>query len=861
MKLKGNETIASEVGTYFGTLTWIDWEHNRGKVLLDAKPGEDPVEADCTFRFAGQHWIWNMDAYPEEDIASHSAFAFCHGDRVMLIHPAPPKMVEGANGQTVADPDSPKYAAVAVLNETDDGQGNRQVEFVKRKVWPLYRLGHEAVVLNFKYAALGDQGSGFPFISDDGRREYQNPFIDQHGHRRAFGTPMIDGGTGNPRLVVTRETVGRQTVFTPHAVHEFCESDDNIPYVPDVLMQVTPNWRGRIVGWSAEDEILIDNIPVAKVTGAADIETLIVPSWKAVTRKVIHLNETGNILTVLFVTIDCNFDWRPRAKSGNPNGAEAEFWYPPLYAFYVQSGSVQLDELCIYAAMETPRAELPTIRLREDVEASWKWQDLQRQERNYILNNQLDNFGGGVEVVFPGQEREFYFWGGVVMTGTSDPGKRRKISLVVSSDDAGNIKTEKRIGQLELFAPFNEDNLTAYVTHAERTVTNGDGTTSTERYISKDYARLKKTVSEEAARVGESTLTVEVSGTDSYDVDPSTGKAYYNTTLTKSYWHRGPEGYFKIAEERQDLSGRQDTFRSGENTVRATMTMIVFTHIDLVHGVYGYWDVTWLDDVLCDDVAPYNTHGGNNTGKNVVWKHYVKSARGYTVTHWAEEPIPYGDGNDTNIITNLAPLARLVRFSILNNPGTPGFAPEGQHYCHNIWNLPRFRIDDMELTPDMRVIDIVNDRRHRYKNYIHIPAYHSLAPENDIYTWLQGTTWRHGTKRKEVQHAKSPLYNFALTPLSKEIGIWPYYKNVCLGYGGDFLADSGSVDSNRNFAGILYSEGMEFEGAAYGFGEFNYIVRFSRASGGETYPEQCASPGFANLLKCTGRTDATISLD
>lgn len=864
MKLKGNETIANEVGTHIGTLTWIDWEHNRGRVTLDPKPGADPaaepVEVECAFRYAGQHWIWNMDAYPEEDIASHSAFAFCMGDRVMLLHPVP---------ATAEDPERPKYVAVAILKEEDDGQGGKTVTLEKRRVWPLYRLGHEAFVLNFKYAGLGGKGAGFPFISNDGRRDLQNPYTDQRGHTRAFGTPERDGGTGNPRLVVTREEAyvpgyppwyGKVPVFIPHATHEFAEPGEDIPYVPDALMQTTPNYRGRIIGWSAEDEILIDNIPVARVTGAEDIEA-IVPSWKAVTRKFVYLDETNNTLTALFVTMDCNFDWRPRERSGNPNGAEAEFWYPPLYAFYVQSGLTELSSLCVHAAMETPREELPVIALREDAAASWKWQDLQRQEPNYILNNQADNFSGGVEIAFPGHEAEIFFWGGVIMTGTAEPGRRRKIGLRLKSADDGSVRVEKFIGDLELFSPFNEDNLEAYVEHADRVYTNSEGTEVTERYIAKDYARLKRPVSEEAARSGETALIVEVSGVDSYVVDENSYMATYDTDLRKRYLHRGPTGEFVIAEEMQTLTGGQDILHTEAetNTVRATMSMIVFTHIDLLHGVYGYWDVTWLDDVLCRDIAPHNTNGGNNTGKNVIWNHWVKSAKGAYMTHRSEGPVPYGSGNDDAVIINLAPLARLIRYSIRNNPGTPGYEPWLAHYCHNIWNLPRFRVDDMELTPDMRVIDIINDRQHRYKWYIHVPAYYSRAPENDIYSWLQGTTWLHGTKRKQEAQAKSPLYDFSLTPLTKEVGVWPYFKNVCLGFGGDFLVYSGSVDTNRNFAGILYTDAMKFEGAAYGDGDFSYTVSFDRQS--NPYPQRCSSPGMEKLFTCTGRNDATISAD
>lgn len=887
MKLHPNEIIKGEVGTWIGTLIWIDWENNLGRAVLDQPPGTDtggePKEIECTFRYAGQHWVWNMNAYPAEDIASHSAYAFCVGDRVVLLHPVPPKMIPDPNDpwHKIPDPNSPKYAAVAVLKEEDDGSGGKITTLEKRKVWPLYRIGHEAFVLNFKYSGLGDKGAAFPFISDDGRRDLINPFFDLADNTRAFGTPVQAGGTGNPRLVVTREVLydwiyGDIALFIPHAIHEFSEPGEDIPYVPDVLMQTIPNFRGRIMGWSAEDEILIDNIPVARVESATDLEATIIPSWKAVTKKFLYIDEPHNILTVLFVTMDCNYDWRPWEKSGNsngenkpndennPNDEKPTYWYPPLYAFYVQTGSTELSSLCIYAAMETPREELPRITLVENRAASWLWNDLRRQEPNYILNNQADNLSAGVEIVLPGQEKEVYFWGGVVMTGMSDPGKRRKIGLVIKSSDDGSIRVEKRIGELELFSPFTSENLDAYVRHANRVYVNTEGEEVAERYIAEDYARLKRPVSEEVSRHGNASMVVEISGVDSYKVNETTYMATYDTDLRKRYLHKGPPGDFVIAEEKQILKGDQDILhqQSEQDTVRATISMIVFTHIDLLHGVYGYWNVTWLDDVPCKDVAPYNTHGGNYTGKNVIWEHFITSAKGTITTHIAEAPIPHGsDDDDNSIITNLAPLARLIRYSVLNNPGTPGFEPWGAHYCHNVWNLPRFKIDDMELSPEMRIIDIYNDRQHRYKWYMHFPQYYSSAIENDIYSWLQGTTEIHGTMRRKIGARRSPLYEFGMAPINKNLGIWPYPKNVCLGYGGDFLEVIDSVDIDRNFASVLYTDAMEFEGMATGSGDFVYTVSFGPRSGNTPTPSRVSSPGMEYLPFCTGRTDATITMD
>lgn len=101
-------------------------------------------------------------------------------------------------------------------------------------------------------------------------------------------------------------------------------------------------------------------------------------------------------------------------------------------------------------------------------------------------------------------------------------------------------------------------------------------------------------------------------------------------------------------------------------------------------------------------------------------------------------------------------------------------------------------------------------------------------------------------------------YEFSLHPLpSKEPGVWPYIKNRCLETGGNYLSRSDEVWFEAGANAILFSECMEYEGAAL-LGEFAYSVRLK--SDGEQ-AVRVASPGFENLLKCTGRTDAVISTD
>lgn len=101
-------------------------------------------------------------------------------------------------------------------------------------------------------------------------------------------------------------------------------------------------------------------------------------------------------------------------------------------------------------------------------------------------------------------------------------------------------------------------------------------------------------------------------------------------------------------------------------------------------------------------------------------------------------------------------------------------------------------------------------------------------------------------------------YTFALHPLpSKEPGVWPHIKNRCLESGGNYLHYDEEVWFEAGVNAILFSESMEFEGAA-ALGEFAYSVRLKKE--GEA-AVRVASPGFENLLRCTGRDDAIIGVE
>ena len=914
MKLYADERISRKAATYLGRLTRIDWAKGEGWATLDAPkaaPGQtpaEPVEVKCGFRYAGQHWIWqqanplfagDVEAYPEEDAASHSAFAFCVGDRVVLLHKDRERSAERQTGQTgqtgdEGEDDGKEYVAVAVLEERerDDGAGGVVVDVTlrKRKVWPLYRLGHEAVVLNVRYREEEDKGAGFPFVSADGRTPV-NPFLDWKDHVRALGTI---GGAGNPRLVATREKIKEKRVnatgqeeevetdvYVPHAIHEFCEPDEDIPYVPDVFMRTKPNWKGRVIGWSAQNEVLIDNIPVARVRSAADVETLIEPSWRAATRKLVHIDERAGVLTVLHVTADCHFDWRAGAEAGG----EAD-WRPPKYAFHVMSGSTPFR--CVYEAMGTPREELPVVELREDAEASWPWADLQAEveAKTWLRDTQIDNLSGEtLEVVPPDEvladgsvkagEAEVWFWGGCKMFGMNayNPARhdrRCKISLVfgnVGKDDPagrpeGGLKVEKRVGGPEPWSPFNKETLRSAVTLTSRNPENG-----TYGFVLEDHAEIlghevedeegnttrSGYVEEEAARAGGNALVVRLSGHDHYTDDPKV----CDTELTRTYLHRTPDGDHEIVAEAQRLAGR------GYDDIRTTMSTVVFTLTDVRRGVYGFWEISWFDD----KPAKYVTSEISARPPDrwfIRWRHYLwTKAGGKVSTHSYDYEVPFclhgpytnAELTDPSSVPD-SELERHETIRLLSLFHYKTGAYTGKKWPgHHIWDVPRLYEDGEEMKPT-------------------VPCYKegtpfTFAPVHHIVEFLLMTQSHRGGKRmvvtSEYEHrfwsgrsvAFRP-YTFSLHPFpNKWPWIWPHFRNLCRATPWAEWTNPAIFPYDSGVAGILFSESMHYDGFATE-DEYFYWVSIK---GQSNTTKLFWSPGMERLLTCTGRGDAAITLD
>ena len=381
------EVITQKIWAFEGVINYIHWGNNYGLVDIGQHPElEESGEQECEFRYMGQHWLANLNAYPNTDAGAHSAYAFCKDDLVIVLSmPLPP--------EEQTEDKKRKYVCVAVIEEDRSA-------VVKRWCWPLFR-NLPSVVLGAKYATP-NQESGFPFIDPYTSRDLVNPYTDVMGNERPLGTL---GGTGNTRLVITREILNDEPVFVAHSAFEFMEETDGFDYVPDMLMQTVSNYKGRIVGFSAEDELLIDNIPVVKI-----IEPTFTPlgSDRSSTHKLIHIDEKNDIITIIFVTMDFHY----RYYTLHPVYGESGF-LPPPYAFHVRKAQLSGADLCIYKAMNL--AEIPEITLETDLAASQTWDDMlgEPYSRNlpFCQYTWGRNLQQSIEVAYYGKDVELLFYG------------------------------------------------------------------------------------------------------------------------------------------------------------------------------------------------------------------------------------------------------------------------------------------------------------------------------------------------------------------------------------------------------------------------------------------------------------------
>lgn len=843
MKLNAADIIRSKVATFIGVITWIHWANNEGTVDL----GGELREVPCRFRYMGQHWIFNMDAYQDEDAGSNGAFAFCKGDKVVVLKKQKPADIE---------PPGWEYVAVAIMEDDESA-------LVKRQAWPLFRIGHEAVVLGAQYANYNSAEFGFPFMVDKATRGYVNPFTDQQGNIRALGTI---NGTGNTKLVITKEVPagGGDPVFVPHPAMEFMSMEDVFIYVPDILMQTEPNYKGRIVGISLNDEILIDNIPVLRIT---DPGSDIYGSRKSKQHTLIHINEASSTITLLRIIMDFEFSWYDIHPIYGTSG-----FFPPPYGFQVRVGTADLSSLCIYDLLNVEHDKLTELVMATDIAASWAWEDIigqvyirGEQYAYYCCGNTLD---GTVQVGHFGKNIELFFY---VVNEESPWTKVDKVAFRVISNEDGSYSTEKakttNAGKMATIPDGGSYSL-AHIAM--------QGTPLYEIIIKRDGAGTLEDViatNRSSRFIVKTTFSINREFLKRYPVsspNPRLPNQPYTATTHRSgsnddhmervYRHEGGYGDFEIAKDECHIVGVSDYLKvesfSSTNTLTGTSItasddtictakFIVFTHVDVANGIYGYWEVTMADNTDMRKVFGINSwpSGGGDryytfVQKNVTWKHYVATQHGRTLTYTSILNIPYGlEGwmSDEVKQTRKGYISFFDReyYDIDANTNNNDIG-----HCYNCVMFEQLNMSSLNDTPQPK-----------YERFDGMDEW--FWNTTNVHWYSQGAYWQNASAKYPDYY----LHPFGQTPNYKKYERWPYNQN----HGNPHLGIGASGKSpflSAFHGSVLYSKNCNvIVGINLGMGEYRYS--FTTLGGS---PVVVKSPGYDAMAACTGRDDLVFSL-
>lgn len=920
--------ITQVIATWIGELIDIRWDTGQGTAKLEDARDKNgkPIEKEvpCTFCFCGQHWPFNSQAYQAEDPKSHSAFAFFIHDRALLVQRKPHA------GEVDEDGDGWIYEAVAVITEKKDENGEPitdpvtgvvQNEVVRRWCWPQYRLEHKSFLLNawYNYDPVSGQFAGdpfenvntriwygYPFIDID-TRALIAPFVDQQGNERPLGSSSAEDALfgRNMRLVVTKEQQietlpdGTQQpmvdgegnpvwCYVPHGEYEFYDSDGLIEYVPDIT-GFEPNWKGRTVGLSHVNELLIDCVPVARLTFD---DSGIQASYTASVRWVFHINDETNVLTVLRVTIDSEVAYR------SYNGDEYSFMYCP-YIFAVQVAIIDLGQYNFYdkEIQLKSRHELSEIQLILDETLSWSREDVVSAllaDSAVLGFNHIDNISspyhtakagrkGSTEGEFPvipavpAIDVELSFEKGIAEKGCLTCNLyRRRITLRICSTEDGECAIEKELGPLftDTIANMSAANFDTVFTNDHVRVSMREPVSqviaeTTKRRIVTETVQgpsgeeeVQNTVAEEKV-----TFLIEAMGHEFADRANPDADMVVDADVSLVYRHRDSLGEFEVSRMRQVWQAN-----------RVTLVLTVFTKIDIEAGVYAFWEWAVLDGV--DRNKLYVEFVGNGDGdfrrrwqsveQKTAWRHYIVDRESRTLTHEFEYSLPHGWEEDMSLddvrtrqaLDFLFMTRHVVGFnedgefaglgSIGTFPGCcffslPYFIGKGGSVAAYPYNNPFY---DME-----------------FQGYS--DNYRGAMPCNFISTYGGGASWLAHTNaifgHPGTQSTLGFTYDvsdkvlfsgFNLHPFpDKSLTVWPYWKTAgIIGLiGGVWYAYPVFLSEI-----ILFSDGMDIHGFALEPGLWLYSFK---VKGRDENPVVVKSEEMGKMLRCTGRDDTFFTLD
>lgn len=806
MNYEKTQSVKTDICAREGVVTDIDYVANTGTVDL----GEELGTVDCTFLYHGQHWIFNRDAYPGSDIQDVSAYAFCVNDLVMVVERADP---EGEVGDKV-------YEVVAALEEDHSA-------VKKRYLWPPF-VPQNGVVYGAYYSeeTEGYQYPTFPFVTAS-TKELVNEYTDSSGNARALGTFAADD-TGETHIVITNV----DGVYTAHGPHEFMEEDNQFSYVPDVTLQTEPNYRGRTIGLSADDELLMDNIPFAQldVSALSYTDTLM----RSV-RRIIHIDEENELVTVLYLLIDYS------TRSGYNEFFDETGYLPPAYAFEVYLGQCSTPT-CIYDIMQDriDGVTLPDIVLAQDTDASWPWHEM--------IGVAIEDFSAGelsgefvfsydihvvydptyFDVAYAGKDIEVSLYASLPYeewisdpdddTGWADFYKadfRQKIFRLTTAPD-GTYYVSHEDG--ERIRPFNdlsytyesESNYGGYsgLTRQAVTVFAGEGDI--------DCIVFKDGVNELRKQIQVDSTFQKICGTvNSYEH----GEFDYELDLKEIYTHTDEFGTFEICRAESAIIG---TNRFLEETAEYSksaygqMQFVVFTNIDLKRGIYTYVIHQPFKDV---DMATWYPNSDNvypSAPDVYKWYHYITDRNGTVLVNEGAGAYPTGD-RDTMGTANADTTDALL--NLISNPPYPltltycvdgyGWAPDGENYMNIVW--PTKTVFNRMVGVDC----------------------------SDIVDWGWNTTNSSYGDWPDYYHSHFYFYNY----------------NIGNPHRGSSVLTSSAEAPCAN--AILFSSGAYRDGTEVPHGyTYLYYMRCNDYASYDTY--ELNSPGLDDLLTCTGRDDLVL---
>lgn len=792
---------------YEGVITAFDY-NNPGLCTVELLSGES---VSASFRYGGQNAVWNWPNPGNQYQYSHNAF--CLNDVVLVVG--------------IKDTEGQKYTVVAAMKED-------RSELLKRWNWPLFDRS-KSVIGKLTYTDEGGAGYGFPFIASTSTRALVNHFTDLNGHERALGTK----NGSDQYLVISRERISDEfdEEWIPHAAHEFMTQADNFEFLPDISGRIEPNYQGRVIGVSKDGKLLLDNIHFATI---GTVEGAPNGSAMGTSRTVVNvLPETGTI-AISYVTIDMN---------AFANGTDG---YAATYPFHIATATYQLD-LCLHEIMR-PDFSPPTINLvsRPDLsvhqdDTRW-WQGLfpgvDEFSAGYRMCGHYDNLLAG-DIAVGGYNAEFKLT--VNFSDIFEDGSNYHCvyTYSVDFDETGQISTSfsRALDTAGMCGKYNVGRFnTGTITYPG--VFNFDGSASipagTCQFFVSEYGGHKMTSEVVHSWNANETVTA---ARDEWICNPSmtvyyisghSGSNVFDFSIdyswdgipVASFWCAGSSSWSKSAIRVQDQC--EPTFTShleisGSTSANYNIFMPIFLEADVRNGIFIYVQCRLNDNL---NLSTLYAGSSDYINSQPIQYDLILNNRGEeTLLHTFEYFSPAGD---TASFTTQQDLDLDMYLFFVNKGLSPPRLDQypGQHLLLN-------QFESIERST-FWMPDIMLGNEGETSNWF------SAGDITEF--WL--TTKYNTFSKHPFDRAKWP------TPRCVSGASMDYY---------DWGAGTSSPLNSPYLNWIMLAKGYVTREGSSSVNAYRYSYTIN--IGAWTGIAVAQSPGYDDILLCTGRTDAVLTLE